>query len=435
MRRGILPNFLIVFVVAILAGGAYTFLKDMDGPGITLSPDNGRISPQTMLKISMEDPSGIRELLIGVRRNNVVTPFFRKHYDDKAKSRTEEVSVRDANLTDGAFELEIKATDGSLAGFGHGNTRTLTLPMRLDMQPPRISVKTLPPNIRRGGAAVIRYTVDEEVSSTGVLVSGYFVPAYLQKDGSWVCIYPFPYTMTAPEFKKNVELTAVDLAGNITRNHITVMAYERKFRNDKLVLTDAFLENVQGKLQHLVPGIQAPLQCYLTINKNVRAANMETLRTLAKNTAGAMLWNGPFQAMPRAAARAGFADHRMIFYNGAQVGEAYHLGLDLASLRNAEIPAANDGRVVFTGELGIYGNLTLIDHGLGLFTLYSHMNDIAVKAGDLVKKGDILGHTGSTGLAFGDHLHFGVLVCGLEVTPVEWLDSKWVSNLTNAITN
>ena len=147
-----------------------------------------------------------------------------------------------------------------------------------------------------------------------------------------------------------------------------------------------------------------------------------------------MLWDGTFQRLPRSAARAGFGDHRYFTYQGKQVGESYHLGFDLASVRNAEVPAANNGRVVFTGELGIYGNLIVIDHGLGLMSLYSHLSEIHVKVGDVVQKGAIIAKTGSTGLAFGDHLHFGILVGGVEVTPLEWLDPKWIKdNITGRL--
>ena len=98
------------------------------------------------------------------------------------------------------------------------------------------------------------------------------------------------------------------------------------------------------------------------------------------------------------------------------------------------MPAANNGRVIFVGDLGIYGNLIVIDHGLGLMTLYAHLSEFAVKVGDVVKKGDIIARTGSSGLAFGDHLHFGVLVGGVEVTPLEWLDPKWIKdNVTDRL--
>lgn len=433
-KRSLFSSVLGIIVVAILILGGYTFFKDLDGPTVDVTPNTGRVSPASVLKVRMKDPSGIRSISVGVRKNNVLNVIYSKHFDQYIPEREVEVPMKDGNLREGAFELEIRATDGSLAGFGQGNTRTVQLPMRLDTQPPRISVKTLPPNVRRGGTAAVRYTIDEDVSSSGVLVAGYFVPGYLQKDGSYICFFPFPYTMTARDYKNSVEITATDLAGNVTKSHLTVMAFERTFKSDSIEVSDNFLMAVESKLRDLAPDATNPLECYLYINNQVRAANVQTLREIGKDTASAMLWSGVFERLPRSAPRAGFGDHRFFSYQGKPVGESYHLGFDLASVRNAEVPAANSGRVVFCGNLGIYGNLIVIDHGLGLMSIYSHLNDQVVKVGDVVQKGQLIGHTGSTGLAFGDHLHFGILVGGVEVTPLEWLDPKWIKdNITGRI--
>ena len=206
-KKSMFSSVLGILVVVALGVGGYTFFKDLEGPVIDVSPNTGRVSPASVLKVSMKDPSGIRSVTVGVRKNNVLNVIFNKHFDQYLPERTVEVPLKDANLREGAFDLEVRATDGSLAGFGQGNTRTVQLPMRLDTQPPRISVKTLPPNVRRGGAAVVRYTVDEDVTNSGVLVAGYFVPGYLQKDGSYICFFPFPYTMTAKDYKNSVEIT------------------------------------------------------------------------------------------------------------------------------------------------------------------------------------------------------------------------------------
>lgn len=433
-KKGFFSSILMLLVIGVLGAAAYVFFKDLDGPTVTVSPETDRISPASVLTITMSDPAGIRSLSVGIRKNNVVNTIFSKHFDQYLTERTVEVPFKDAGLREGAFELEIRATDASLAGFGQGNTRTELRSMRLDTQPPRISVKTLPPYVRRGGSTVIKYTIDEDVVASGVLVAGYFVPGYRQKDGSYLCYFPFPYTMTAVQYKNAVEITATDLAGNTTRNRLTVMALERKFKSDSISISDDFLMNVQNKLGHLAPQASSPLDCYLTINNNVRAANVESLRELSRDTVAGQLWDGTFTRLPRSAPRAGFADHRFFSYQGKQVGESYHLGFDLASVRNADIPAANSGRVIFVGDMGIYGNLIVIDHGMGLMSLYSHCSEISVSKGTVVKKGDIIGKTGSTGLAFGDHLHFGILVGGVEVTPLEWLDGKWIrDNITGRL--
>ena len=433
-KKSIFPTFLMFFIVALLGAGGYAFFKDLDGPLVEVAPKNGRVSANTDITLQMQDPSGIRSVTVGIRRNNVLSVIYSKHYDEHLPQREAAFSLKDSKLREGAFDLEIRATDASLAGFGQGNTRTVQIPMRLDSQPPRISVKTLPPNIRRGGAAVIRYVADEELRSSGVLIAGYFVPGYLQKDGSHICFFPFPYSMTASQFKNALEITATDLAGNVSKNRLSVSALERNFTSDKITLTDKFLLSVQQKLHNLAPQGLDPLSCYLYINKDVRAANVRQLFEISKDTASAMLWSGTFARLPRSASRAGYGDHRFFYYQDKLVGEAYHLGFDLASVRHAPIPAANSGRVVFTGEVGIYGNLVVIDHGLGLMSLYSHLNDIIVKSGELVSKGQTIGHTGTTGLAFGDHLHLGILVGGMEVTPLEWIDAKWIrDNITGRL--
>lgn len=435
MDKGkLLPTSLGVALVLILGVVGYIFFKDMEGPAVDVEPASGKISPASKLKIKMSDPAGIRSLIVGIRHNNVLNVIYDKHFDEYLPEREVEVPLKNAQLREGFFEMEVRATDASLAGFGQGNTRTKLLPMRLDIRPPRISMQVLPPNVRRGGAAVIRYTIDEPVSQNGVLIGDYFVPGYLQKDGSYLCFFPFPYTMTARDYKNSIQITATDLAGNITRSRLNIMAFERTFKNDKINLSDNFLGAVENKLRHLAPNETDPLKIYLYINKEVRAASVKMLQNIKLDTSAAMLWEGVFLRLPRSASRAGFADHRYFSYQGKQVGESYHLGFDLASVQNAEVPAANSGRVIFTGEEGIYGNLIIIDHGLGLMSLYSHLSEIFIKPGDLVKKAQIIGKTGSTGLAFGDHLHFGILVGGLEVTPLEWIDAKWIKdNVTGRI--
>ena len=105
--------------------------------------------------------------------------------------------------------------------------------------------------------------------------------------------------------------------------------------------------------------------------------------------------------------------------------------IDLESVANSPVRAGNDGVVALAsapGGLGIYGKTVILDHGYGLFSMYSHLSQIAVKAGDHVSKGDQLGRTGSTGMAGGDHLHFSILISDTFVNPVEWWDRKWIQN-------
>ena len=121
-----------------------------------------------------------------------------------------------------------------------------------------------------------------------------------------------------------------------------------------------------------------------------------------------------------------FADQRTYYYQKKKVDKQIHLGFDLASVARAVVECSNDGIVLFADQLGIYGKCILVDHGLGLLSLYGHLSSIAVGSGERVTRGQPLGRTGETGLAGGDHLHFSMVLQGVHVNPLEWWDGKWV---------
>ncbi|HEX9815098.1 MAG TPA: M23 family metallopeptidase, partial [Myxococcota bacterium] len=170
------------------------------------------------------------------------------------------------------------------------------------------------------------------------------------------------------------------------------------------------------------------LESYLTINRELRRQNNQTISDLARQTAPEILWQGPFEQLINTAVEAGFADQRTYVYNGRAVDEQVHLGFDLASTARAAVHASNRGRVLFAGWLGIYGNCVIVDHGMGLQSLYAHLSSIDVKAGDMVEKKQTLGRSGTTGLAGGDHLHFTMMLAGNPVTPIDWWSDKWVND-------
>ncbi|MCK5340049.1 MAG: M23 family metallopeptidase, partial [Desulfobulbaceae bacterium] len=154
--------------------------------------------------------------------------------------------------------------------------------------------------------------------------------------------------------------------------------------------------------------------------------NAKIREICSSNSLPDRLWDGRFSRLPRSSRRAGFADHRSYYYQGRKIDHQVHLGIDLASVRNAEVSAANSGKVAFAEYLGIYGNVVILDHGQGVFSLYSHLSQIKVAVGDMVDPNSVIGLTGTSGMAGGDHLHFGMLVNGVFVNPLEWWDSHWL---------
>ena len=171
---------------------------------------------------------------------------------------------------------------------------------------------------------------------------------------------------------------------------------------------------------------------YLRINRELRATTEVRLRALCRESAPMPLWEGAFVPLPKAKPLSGFADRRSYVFHGQVVDHQTHLGFDLASVAGSPVPAGNTGRVVFAGPLGIYGTTVVLDHGLGLFSLYGHLSEIAVAPGASVKRGAVIGKTGDTGLAAGDHLHFSIMIHGVHVDPVEWWDAHWIHDHVEA---
>jgi murein DD-endopeptidase MepM/ murein hydrolase activator NlpD len=188
---------------------------------------------------------------------------------------------------------------------------------------------------------------------------------------------------------------------------------------------------ILGNSPDFAPEVSNPndlVASFLAINGALRRKNAQQIASYAKQTAPQMLWVGPFQQLGNSQVEAAFADHRTYFYNGKEIDQQVHLGFDLAVTSSVEVVAANNGKVVHAAFLGIYGNCVIIDHGLGVQSLYAHLSSMGVKVGDTVTKGQAIGRSGMTGLAGGDHLHFTMLVNGQAVSAVEWWDTKWMED-------
>jgi murein DD-endopeptidase MepM/ murein hydrolase activator NlpD len=143
-------------------------------------------------------------------------------------------------------------------------------------------------------------------------------------------------------------------------------------------------------------------------------AEIATVRALYRTITPQRLWRGSF-VRPVAADEpgTGFGSRRII--NGQP--RSPHGGTDYAVARGTPVVAANDGRVALVAEHYFPGRLVVIDHGLGLYTLYFHLDETRVQAGQRVARGQELGTVGSTGRATGPHLHFGVQVGPARVDP------------------
>jgi hypothetical protein len=335
--------------------------------------------------------------------------------------RTVEVAFepKDLELPDGEGVLRIEARDFAW----RANTSSVEIPIHVDTRPPRVAVQTGLTYVRRGGSELAVYTVSEETGKDGVRVGESFFPGYpADGDGKRrLAFYAYPWN-TAPGQKPQV--VATDRAGNETAVSLSVQIIERAFTADRIELSDEFMRGKVGEILGTAEG--TPLDGYLKINGELRRENDAKIREICSSSSPDRLWSGAFLQMPNTHVGARFAENRSYVFEGRVVDQQTHLGYDLASNAASPVPAANDGVVAFADNLGIYGQTVILDHGMGLFSLYGHLSEIGVETGKPIGKGDPVGRSGQTGLAGGDHLHYSMMLAGVFVDPLEWFDDRWI---------
>ncbi len=383
--------------------------------------------------------NGIRRIWIGLKQNDqemiLLDRDFPKTGFLNGGSMMEmpfslKIEPRKLGLSEGAAMLRIAVWDHAWRNMFKGNRTYMEKEVVIDTTPPVVDVLSRQHNISQGGSGLVIYRVSEKDVAGGVVVGDNFFPGhsgYFKKDNIFLAFIALGH-LQGTDTEMHVQAT--DPAGNTRRAGFHYYLKKKVFKKDTIRISDQFLnwKMPEFDLSEL-PGVYtSAIEKFLAVNRDLRKINTETFKVLGNNTDKALYWDGAFLRLPEAANRAGFSDYRSYTYQGKIIDKEYHMGIDLASVAHSKIPAGNRGKVVFTGTNGIYGKTVVLDHGYGLFSLYSHLSRIDVEIGAMVQKGDTLGLTGTTGMAGGDHLHFGMFVHNILVNPIEWWDGSWIQN-------
>lgn len=426
----------LLVVIAAMIGGYWLFSSSLDigKPEIKIHQDVSMIGRQSVIGVTFSDRgSSLLDTWITISQGDKTYTLYSVHYAQKG-TRDKTISVTidpfKMKMQDGPATLNIKAVDYSL----FNNQSLLSKPLTIDMLPPQIYPLNSQNIINPGGTCVTLYRTSKPVVASGVQVDDRHYPAYLTMiSGKPFYIAYFSLPIDARQGITSIKMVARDQAGNESAVVLPHLIKKKHFRTDKMNLSDLFLQQKMPEFQMADMNLRGktPVETFIHVNGIMRRDNYKTIQTLTQKSEARQLWANTFLRMKNASPMAMYGDGRTYFYEGKIVGESLHEGVDLASVQHAPIEAANHGIVVFAGPLGIYGSTVIIDHGFGLFTLYAHLSMIDVKAGQAIKKEDVIGRSGMTGLAGGDHLHFSVIVGGQFVNPLEWWDPHWiVDNVT-----
>lgn len=431
---------IVVFIIAIASLLYFASRSDIFEkvpPKILIPQDLRFWNPKNAIPISFEDSSAIKSYsIVAVRENGERLIDIQEVVLDKPKEVKITLPIPQGKLCDEEKIIyEISVTDWSNANFFSGNTTTRKIELSIDTTPPKVELLASSYAINYGGSALIVFKAQEKNLKKLVFSNGVdeFIPfPYIAKD--------YYATLVAWPVKNNAfspTIIATDLADNQTQYRVGIVKRLKPYKDSTLKIQDKYFEKIDAMLWEQAPQEKFENQAskFKYLNETIRAKD-EGLIFRASNDFTPHLITHPiaferFYPLKGGMVVGHFADSRHYFYKEQNISNSYHMGLDLASVKNAPIIASNEGVIVLEQKLGIYGNTIIVYHDLGMASLYSHISEFGVKLGEKVKEGTILANTGSTGWAFGDHLHFGILIQGHFVSLAEWMDNKWIqSNIT-----
>jgi len=434
-------KFLFLLIAIVLAGGLLMTFRVGDPPSIEIRPAMPGIGRRTPITVVFEvGGRGLSDLRVEFAQGDRVEVLAESSHQPREPWRFWGPRVQRDEIN---FEVGAETITGLQTGEARIRasawpastwlrhpppaTEEVVLPVRLT--PPSIQIESKYNYVVPGGSAVVVYRVGESSERDGVQIGDLWFPGFDLPGGASgqrFALFGIPFDL--PD-ESSIVLVAEDDVGNRGTAAFVDRFFPKQFRTDTIEVGDSFMQRVVPAIMSATPGITDQgdlLANYLWINGELRRRNAETLVRLAGESQKEFLWDETFLPMSDGQVMSSFADRRTYVYQGEKVDQQDHLGFDLASVVHADIQAANRGVVVLAEFFGIYGNAVVIDHGFGLMSLYGHLSSIGVSKGQSVERGQVIGRSGETGLAGGDHLHFTMLVQGRAVNPVEWWDPAWI---------
>lgn len=416
------------FIVFIISYGVYKLF--FMPPPLIEGMDAFKTLPKN--KIITLDTKNLRSINIFISQGGKKIELLRDVTEDNEKRYAIEVKPGELKLRDGAATVIIQAKSGITKEVEYKINSVI------DTVPPTLGVARSPYMVTTGAGGFVALK-SRGADSVFVKFGEYMFRGFKadtesdsdfaasqelaqQTATTYYVFFPVPFDV---ENNKVFYAVAKDNAGNQSVRALPIKLKMKKYKTSSINIDDSFINKVVAPLLNKTD-ISDPVSAFKEVNEKRREEGLKKLIEIAGKTEPEIFWEGRFLQLKNSKVMAKYGDKRTYFYKGKMISKSAHLGYDLASTPNAPVEAANTGVVKFAGDLGIYGNTVAIDHGLGLMSLYGHLSTIMVKEGEAVKKGAVIGQTGATGLAGGDHLHFGILIHGYEVSPLYWWDLHWV---------
>jgi murein DD-endopeptidase MepM/ murein hydrolase activator NlpD len=440
----------LILILALAAGGLFLYAGHLPGPGIEIGKPTKYVGQATPLDVALTAPGAhLSDFQIVFEQNGKQTPLAslaqpasaEVKQDGPDRMRVTRTIGRAAipDLKSGPARIIVTAERPVLHGLRKTRS-TMTRDLQVRLEKPAVAVLSTKHYVNLGGSEMVVYRATPADVESGVQVGDLKYPGYpasgAKLEGIHIADPAVKIAFIALRYDQDVNTPmfayAQDEAGNSARAEFDRLTFPKPFKKSRIQLDDKFLNRVIPAILATTDEVKPDgdiLQQFLVVNGDLRRKNAEKIASFAKQSAPEILWGGAvFHPFTSTAVEAAFADQRTYVYQGKEVDRQTHLGFDLARVVNSPVVAANAGKVVYAAPLGIYGNCVIIDHGMGVQSLYGHLSSFSVQAGQTVQKEQELGKSGMTGMAGGDHLHFTMLVNGQMVNPVEWWDAHWIQD-------
>jgi hypothetical protein len=422
----------IIGIVLLLVIGLVTMFAISTSTTLAITPEVKIVGLSTPVTVQMTNPHGVRKVSAYIEQSGTRMPlleqtspashriFLQRHQPPKTVT-FDAGKNKAANLKEGDARIVVEAVSDDF----RGTTDSASASVKVVLAPPRVTADDAQHYINQGGMELAVMTPGGSWSEAGVKVGKYSFRSFPLPGhpDQRFAMFGYPWDLdanvTPMVFARNVAGTEADA-------QFWFKLFPKKFRVRDFPIDDKLIAKLVNQIDPggtLAPGPDM-LSRFLKINGEMRRQNNQQLADLRLKTEEKILWDGPFLHWGKEESM--FADVRNYMYNGKKVDQQVHLGFDLSDTMNAPVHVANDGRVVWAADLGIYGNCVVVDHGYALQSIYGHLNRIDVKVGDMVKKNQSLGVAGATGMAGGVHVHFSMQIDGVQVNPVEWWDEHWI---------
>ena len=442
----------VLIVVALLAGGIlYVAAGRGTPPRLAIDKPDRFVGQAASLDVTAEAPNArLSALKITLEQNGRAITLFTLGAQTATVTQIDRNHLRVSRpigkqsvpeLQSGPARVVVTATRPSLLNLRQ-LTSTVTKDFQVRLEPPRIAVLSTKHYVNHGGSEMVVYKVTPADVASGVRVGDVEYAGFPASGAGVTNADPsiriaFFALLHDQGLDTPIAAFARDEAGNQAKATFVDNVFEKPFKKSRIEIDDKFMnKTVPDIVEHSPELKMAPppqdspelLAAFLKVNGDLRRINADQIAALAAKTSPRLLWEGPFVQLGNSQVEARFADRRTYFHNGKEIDRQTHLGFDLAVTAHVPVAAANAGTVLNASWLGIYGNCVIIDHGMGVQSLYGHLMSFDVKVGDTVTRGQEIGRSDSTGLAGGDHLHFTMLVGGRMVNPVEWWDPHWIAD-------